>query len=99
LHVRPIHAAAPSWENAEGVETSREALLVGIWLDDWVSGFWETRGSGQRLGAWASSEEEPKPMRGSGNHLLVSRDPEGEDPVVQPARAKDMRGASKQYRR
>ena len=27
---RPIHAAAPSWENAEGVETSREALLLGV---------------------------------------------------------------------
>jgi len=29
--VRPIHAAAPSGENAEGVKTSREALLVGFW--------------------------------------------------------------------
>jgi len=29
LHVRHIHAAAPCWEDAEGAETSREALLVG----------------------------------------------------------------------
>jgi len=29
LQARPIHAAAPSGENAEGVKTSREALLVG----------------------------------------------------------------------
>jgi len=99
MHTRPIHAAAPRWEDAEGVETSREALLVGVRCRSRASGFWETRGSGRRLGAWAASEEEPKPMRGSGNHLLVSRGPKGEDPVAQPARVKGMRGASKQWRR
>jgi len=30
LQVRPVHAAALCWEDAEGVETSREALLVGV---------------------------------------------------------------------
>jgi len=32
MQARPFHAAAPSWEDAEGAETSREALLVGVWL-------------------------------------------------------------------
>jgi len=31
MQARPIHAAALGGENAEGVETSREALLVGVW--------------------------------------------------------------------
>jgi hypothetical protein len=34
-----------------------------------ASGFRETEGSGQRLGAWAASEEEPKPMRGTRGSL------------------------------
>jgi len=96
MQAQPFHAAAPSWEDAEGVETSREALLVGVRRCSRASGFWETRGSWRRLGAWAASEEELKPRRGFGNHSLVSRDPEREDPVVQPVRVKDMRGASKQ---
>jgi len=99
MQARPFHAAAPSWEDAEGVETSREALLVGVRRCSRASGFWGTRDSRQRLGAWAASEEEPKPRRGFGNHSIVSRDPEREYPVVQPVRAKDMTGASKQWRR
>jgi hypothetical protein len=39
-----------------------------------ASGFWETKGSKWRLGAWAASEEEPKPMRGTRDiHKSVSR--------------------------
>jgi hypothetical protein len=30
-----------------------------------ASGLWKTKVSMQRLGAWATSEEEHKPMRGS----------------------------------
>jgi hypothetical protein len=59
------HAAAPGWEDAEGVETSREALLVASGRCDRSPGPWEAKCSRQRLGAWAASEEEPKPMRGS----------------------------------
>jgi hypothetical protein len=39
-----IHAAAPSWENAEGVETSREALLVGVGRQSQTSGISGNRG-------------------------------------------------------
>jgi hypothetical protein len=41
----------------------------------------ETGNSRQRLGAWASSEEEPKPTRGSrGTRFLILGDLEREDP-------------------
>jgi len=33
--------------------------------------FWEARFSRRRLGAWATSEGEPKPMRGSWKDYLV----------------------------
>jgi len=46
------HAAASNWEYAEGVETSREALLVGdrSWDRRRVSGRPEAQGSGGCLG-------------------------------------------------
>jgi len=56
----------PEQGNAEGVKTSREALLVGVrFFEIGRRVTWETRGSRQRLGVWAASEEEPKPMRGA----------------------------------
>jgi hypothetical protein len=42
MQARPIHAAAPGEEDAEGVETSREALLVGVWCEPGV-GFLENQ--------------------------------------------------------
>jgi hypothetical protein len=38
----PIHAAAPGAQDAEGAETSREALLVGVWFGPGV-GFLENQ--------------------------------------------------------
>jgi len=68
--------------------------------EDRASGSWKTRGSGQRLGDRAASEEGPKPRRGaresfncfSGAWNVKTLKPE-------PKMAKGMRGASKQYRR
>jgi len=51
----------------------------------------------QRLGAWAASEEEPKPTRGSPGFMTVPRGGlESEDPVAQPVEVKGMRGVPKQ---
>jgi len=97
VQARPIYAAAPCQENAEGVETSREALLVGVRQGPGVESLGKTSGSGQRLGAWAASEEEPKPTRGSPETVYVFLGgPESEDPVAQSERTKGMRGALKQ---
>jgi hypothetical protein len=65
VHARPVHAAALSGENAEGAETSREAPRLGVRLKPGVGFLVEPRAQKRRLGAWATSEEEPKPMRGS----------------------------------
>jgi hypothetical protein len=98
MQVRPIHAAAPCWKNAEGEKTSWEALLVGVRLWNRSSGFWETKNSWQQLGAWASSEEEQKPTRGTWEAINCFLGGLGrENPVGQSGRMKAVRGALKQY--
>jgi hypothetical protein len=93
---RPIHAAAPGGEDAEGAETSREALLVGVWCRSGV-GFLENqrlKGSGSVLGQPLKRSRSPREEPGS--HLLIPRGLEGENPGAQPERVKGMRGAPKQ---
>jgi hypothetical protein len=83
MQARPDHAAAPGGQNAVGVETSREALQNGV--RRWVErlSLRETEGSMRRLGAWVSSEEEPKPKRGSREQfILFLGGLEREDPVA-----------------
>jgi len=47
------------------------------------SGSWEAMNPMQQLGAWATSEEEPKPRRGARRQFtLLSGGPESEDPVA-----------------
>jgi len=95
MQALPIHAAAPGGETLKGSWTSREALLVGVRFDR-ASRLWETRVSRQRLGAWASSEEEPKPMRGSREQInLFLGGLERENPEAQPETVKSVRGAPK----
>jgi hypothetical protein len=61
-------------------------------------GSWETTGLKQRLGAWASSEEEPKPTRGFlGNFNVCPGGPTRENPEAQPVTVKGMRGAPNQW--
>jgi hypothetical protein len=52
MQARPIHAATPGGKDAEGAETSREALLVGVRLKPGVgfSGKPRAHGSGSVLG-------------------------------------------------
>jgi hypothetical protein len=65
MQTRPIQAAALSGNTLKGSKTSREALLVGVRMIPDVLVVRETDDPRQRLGAWAASEEEPKPMRGT----------------------------------
>jgi hypothetical protein len=64
------------------------------------SGSWEAMNPMQQLGAWATSEEEPKPMRGSRGTITGFLGAWSEKTLKpKPARGKGMRGAPKQCRR
>jgi hypothetical protein len=74
------------------------ASWCASWLAYRVSGELEIQG--QQLGAWVSSEEDPKPKRGTREtNTCFLGGLECEYPEVRLARVKDMRGASKQWRR
>jgi len=73
---RPDHSCRCSGrEDAVGAETSREALLVGARIKPGVEFSANPESSQWRLGAWAASEEEPKPMRGTRELFNGSRGP------------------------
>jgi len=57
-----------------------------------------TRGSGRRLGAWAASEGEPKPTRGSWKDAFVLPGTWCAKTLKSSRMAKDMRGASEPVR-
>jgi hypothetical protein len=57
-------AAVPGGETLKGTKPQGRRCLLAFDRGQ-ASGFWETGDSRQQLGAWPSSEEEPKPMRGS----------------------------------
>jgi hypothetical protein len=58
------HAASPGRETLKGTKPQGSGCRKCS-AETRAPGFWETEASMQRLGAWAASEEEPKPRRGS----------------------------------
>jgi len=65
-----IQAAAPSGKALKGNEPQGRRHLMALGFAEGQS-FWGTKDSGWRLGAWATSEGEPKPTRGSRNNFTV----------------------------
>jgi len=96
MQARPVHAAAPGGENAEGVETSREALQKGVRGDSNARVFGKPKARcsgwvlGQPLKRSRSPREEPE------NKPIVSRGPGARRPWSPADVAKGMRGAPKQ---
>jgi len=89
---RPNNAAAPSGKALKGSEPQgrRRVWMLG---SNHASETLGNQGSKRRLGAWATSEEEPKPMRGSRWTYLVFPGTWYVKTLKSSRKAKDKRGA------
>jgi hypothetical protein len=91
------NVAALSGETLKGQKPQGRRCLIVSGLF-WTLRLQETVISKQRLGAWVSSEEEPKLMGESWDTLsMFPGNLDRENPEAKRAKANGMRGASKQY--